>query len=85
VAEQREAVYVLVDDGLSLPRTCALIEISRSTFLYTSKLQADQALLAQICELATVYASYRHCRRPRSAIHPGLGMTYVTAHEAWPG
>ena len=51
VANQREAVRLLVDGGLSVPRACALDQIPRSTFLYSAKPEDDQALLAHIREL----------------------------------
>jgi hypothetical protein len=32
MAEQREAVAFLVAGGLSVPRTCTLVDMARSTF-----------------------------------------------------
>jgi putative transposase len=62
VPEQRQAVRFLVDGGLSVPRACALIDIPRTTFLYTAKPEDDQELLTRIRELATRHPRYGYRR-----------------------
>lgn len=72
MTEQRDAVRFLVNGGLSVPRACALVQIPRTTFLYTPKPQDDQALLRQIRELAA-----RHPRDGDRRISVLLGRTVV--------
>jgi putative transposase len=62
VAEQRDGVHFLVEGGLSVPRACALVQLPRSTFLYTPKPTDDQELLAQGHELATRHPRYGYRR-----------------------
>lgn len=62
MAEQRQAVQFLVDGGLSVPRACALVQLPRSTFLYTAKAEDDTELLAQIRELAARHPRYGYRR-----------------------
>ena len=52
----------LVDGGLSVPRACALVQISRSTFLYVAKPDDDHALLAHIRELVIQHPRYGYRR-----------------------
>lgn len=60
--EQREAVQFLLDGGLSVPRACALVQLPRSTFLYTPKPEDDNAVLTQIRELAARHPRYGYRR-----------------------
>jgi putative transposase len=62
MAEQREAVHFLVSGGLSVPRACALVQIPRSTFLYTAKPKDDHELLEQMRELAARHPRYGYRR-----------------------
>jgi putative transposase len=62
VVEQRAAVRFLLAGGLSVPRACSLLQIPRSTFLYTAKPSDDQELLEQMRELIDRYPRYGYRR-----------------------
>jgi putative transposase len=62
MAEQRQAVQFLVDGGLSVQRTCAVVQIHRSTFRYVAKETDDTALLSQMQALALQYPRYGYRR-----------------------
>jgi len=62
VAEQRVAVEILVDGGLSVLRACQLVGIHRSTFHYTAHPRDDTGLVDQIQTLAVQHPRYGYRR-----------------------
>jgi putative transposase len=55
-------VTFLVDGGLSVPRACSLVQISRSTFRYLPQPRDDTLLLEQIKELVAHHPRYGYRR-----------------------
>lgn len=62
MSDKREAVQFLLGGGLSVQRACALLQLHRSTFLYTAHPRDDAPLVARMQTLAAHNPRYGYRR-----------------------
>jgi putative transposase len=83
IAEQRDAVRFLATKGISVRRACLLALLPRATFHYQARERPDeQALLADITELAQLHPRYGY-RRIHALLRRKRTINRKRVHRLW--
>ena len=72
----------LVAGGLSVPRACALVQLARSTLLYTAKPNTDNELLKEIHDLVAQHPRYGY-RRISSLLRRSRQVNEKRVRRLW--
>ena len=84
VPARREQVALAIQQGLSQRRACALIEVSRSSLQYASRLiERDAPVLASMAELSAQYPRYGYRRIQVFLERQGYAMSADRAWRLW--
>jgi putative transposase len=83
VAARREAVQLLVAQGLSQRRACVLLQLQRSTFGYQARPQRNAELTAQLHELARRHPRFGYRRVWALLRRRGQQVNKKRLHRLW--
>jgi putative transposase len=81
--QRREGVKYFMEQGLTIARCCALVELGRSSFYYQAEEDGDEELLSKLRQIAREHKRYGYRRAWALLRREGQRVNIKRIHRLW--